>query len=356
MEKTIHLSPYRAMTIGSTKFVLWLLLLATLCCASVGCLPYDANPQGAFAWGEKGLDDGRFYEPRAIAIDGDDLVYVVDKVGRIQVFDLRGKFIRGWRTPEIAAGKPVGLGISHDGLLMVADTHYFRVLFYTPDGKLIEDRTIGGVNGRGNGEFGFVTDVVQDSKGNYYVGEYCGFDRVQKFDSKGQYVNQFGSSGDEPGQFLRPQSFAVDQEDRLWIADSSNHRVQVFDLKTDPATFQFQWGEFGSEPGQLNRPFGIELDADNNVILTEYGNHRVSKFRPDGTFMGIFGSHGSAPGQFSEPWAISRDSEGAFVVTDRRNHRVQRFFFPKTTSEDQARLRKSTSERTVAALKETHDE
>lgn len=292
-----------------------------------GCLPYQGKPEGAFTWGERGLDDGRFMEPRALTVDADSNVYVVDKVGRIQKFDLRGKFLGGWRTPKTAQGKPVGLSISDDGMLMVADTHYFRVLFYTPEGELLEDRTIGGVNGRGDGEFGFVTDVAQDSQGNYYVGEYCGFDRIQKFDPQGTYLSQFGSSGTAPGQFLRPQSFVIDDQDRMWVADSGNHRVQVFDLTSDPPKLLDYWGEFGSNSGKLNRPFGIELDEAGNVYLAEYGNHRVSKFSSDGTWLGEFGHHGQQPGQFSEPWAVCRDPEGAFVVADRRNHRVQRFFF-----------------------------
>ena len=62
-----------------------------------------------------------------------DRLYIADKTGRIQVFDRDGNFIRSWRIPEVYSGKPVGLSISHDGLLIVCDTHYFRLLFYTPD-------------------------------------------------------------------------------------------------------------------------------------------------------------------------------------------------------------------------------
>ena len=306
-----------------TTLVLLLLLTA-------GCLPYDGKPEGAFAWGGRGLDDGKFIEPRAITVDKNGNVYVVDKIGRIQKFDLHSNFIGGWKTPKTAQGKPVGLEMSQDGMLMVADTHYFRVLFYTPNGELLENRTIGGVNGRGQGEFGFVTDVGQDSKGNYYVGEYCGFDRIQKFDSEGNYVSQFGCWGSEPGQFVRPQSFVIDSKDVMWVADSGNHRVQSFDLTTDPPTFLNQWGTYGFDVGQLNRPFGIELDSEGNVYLAEYGNHRIQKFTSTGKWLGSFGHHGSQPGQFSEPWGICRDPEGGFVVADRRNNRVQRFFFPET--------------------------
>ncbi len=62
---------------------------------------------------------------------------------------------------------------------MVADTHYFQVLVYSPDGKLL--RKLGGVKGEKPGEFGFVTGTAQDSQGNVYISEYGEFDRIQKF-------------------------------------------------------------------------------------------------------------------------------------------------------------------------------
>ena len=137
-----------------------------------GCLQQSQTVRPALVWGRKGLDDGRFIKPRGIAINDEDEIFIVDKTSRIQVFDRDGNFIRNWRTPACVNGKPCGLSISHDGLLIVPDTHYFRVLFYTYEGEMVEARTIGGTNGRGPGEFGFLTDVVQDSKHNYYVTEY----------------------------------------------------------------------------------------------------------------------------------------------------------------------------------------
>src|SRR5690606_36152225 len=107
--------------------------------------------------------------------------------------------------------------------------HYFRTLVYTPDGELLEEKTIGGVCGPGPGEFGFVTDAVEDSQGNIYIAEYGEYDRIQKFSSGGEFLVQWGSHGSEPGQFLRPQNLAIDEQDRIWVADACNHRIQVFD-------------------------------------------------------------------------------------------------------------------------------
>ena len=110
-------------------------------------------------WGRLGISDGRFQTPRAITIDRRNRLYIVDKTARIQVFNTAGKFLRGWQTPVHAAGKPSGLAIGRNGNLLVADTHYFRMLIYSPAGKLL--RTLGGVQGQKPGQFGFVTGVAQ---------------------------------------------------------------------------------------------------------------------------------------------------------------------------------------------------
>lgn len=296
--------------------------------ASNGCVPAGADPGPAeLTWGRHGEQPGELSKPRAIAIDADDNLYIVDMTARIQVFDAQGKYLRGWRTPLQEQGRPTGLGIDREGRLIVADTHYFRVLFYTPAGKLIEPDTIGGTFGREPGQFGFVTDIAQDSKGNYYVAEYGDFDRIQKFTRQGKFVYQFGSHGSEPGQFVRPQSLAIDERDQLWVADACNHRLQVFDVAGESARHVAMWGAEGTESGQMRYPYGIVLAPENLVYVCEFGNHRIQKFTREGRSLGTRGGPGRLPGQFTQPWSLARDSRGRLHVLDSYNHRVQRLEF-----------------------------
>ena len=225
-----------------------------------GCLP-PAGPSDGLVriFGEMGDNDGQFRKPRAIQISPANELYIVDFNGRIQVFNPAGTFLRGWRTPEVYFGKPCGLGWSNDGLLMVADTHYFRVLFYQPDGELVEARTIGGKNGSGPGEFAFLTDAVQDTRGRYFVGEYGENDRVQIFDPNGQYVAEFGGHGNEPEQFLRPQALTFDRAGRLWIADACNHRLKIYDITADQPKLVDILGHEGSAAGSFVIPMASIL-------------------------------------------------------------------------------------------------
>ncbi len=300
-----------------------LLAAASVCLAVCGCVPGDPDLRAIeTVWGQRGLGPGKLQKPRAIAIDQDDRVYLVDMTARVQVFDRDGQFLHGWQTPQSTNGRPSGLTASRDGkALLVADTHYYQMLVYGLDGELQNERTIGGAQGRGEGEFGFVTDAVQDSAGNYYVGEYGDYDRIQKFAPDGAFLLQWGGHGSEPGQFRRPQNLLVDGQDRIWVADACNHRIQVF--STD-GELLFHWGEEGSAPGQLYYPYDLDFDPDGNLVVCEYGNHRVQKFTVDGESLACWGAEGRQPGQLHNPWALAIDSQGSVHVVDSNNHRVQR--------------------------------
>jgi len=275
-------------------------------------------------WGKAGITEGHLQKPRAIAIDGQDLLYIVDMTARIQVFDADGKYLRGWKTPVSKNGRPSGLTIDRAGRLLVADTHYYRALVYDSLGERDTSATLGGTLGRAPGEFGFVTDVVEDSSGNFYVGEYGDFDRIQKFSPQGEFLLQWGAHGSELGQFRRPQNLAIDSQDRIWVTDACNHRIQVFDGE---GTLLFYWGEEGSAAGQLYYPYDLALDGRGHVYVCEYGNHRVQKFTLDGKSVGCWGRHGRGPGELHNPWALAMDSRGRLHVLDSNNHRVQRAIF-----------------------------
>ena len=311
----------------------WGLLMGYFFLLLAGCT-HSPQAEGTadLIWGRAGITDGRLQKPRAVAIDSRDQLYIVDMTARIQVFDVDGKFLNGWKTPVSKNGRPSGLTIGRDGRLLVADTHYYRMLVYETSGdaagELVEEATIGGTLGREPGEFGFVTDVVEDSAGNYYIGEYGDFDRIQKFSHDGEFLLQWGSHGSEPGQFRRPQNMAIlqiDNElDQIWVVDACNHRIQVFDTE---GKLLRHWGEEGSAIGQLYYPYDLAFDGKGHVYVCEYGNHRVQKFTLDGKPVASWGRQGRGPGELHNPWALVIDSLGRVHVLDSNNHRVQRAVF-----------------------------
>jgi len=308
--------------------------VAGACAVAAGCIGKHSPQSGKLekVWGLAGSTPGRMFRPRAVAIDKDDLLYIVDMTPQIQVFTGDGVFVRGWQPPQFDRGRPSGLSFDNAGNLLVCDTHYYRVLVYTPQGELLESQTIGGTCGDGNGEFQFISDVAQDADGSFYVSQWGEYDRIQKLTAERKFLLSWGEHGHEPGQFLRPQKIVIDKSGLIWVTDACNHRVQVFDARGSQAKPVKCWGEQGHEAGRLNYPYDILLDeaalagqSGGYVYLCEYGNHRVQKFTTDGQFVGSFGTNGRREGELDQPWGITRDSKQRMYVLDTYNHRVQRF-------------------------------
>jgi sugar lactone lactonase YvrE len=299
------------------------LAAAALAVLLAGC---STDPNRAdLIWGRKGVQDGDLARPRAIAIDAHDHLYIVDFTARIQVYDRDGKYLgRTWTTPDYRNGRPSGLGLGRDGNLLVCDSHYHCVRIYSPDGELL--RTLGGIEGTAPGQLGYVSDVVQDADGYYYLSEFGANQRITKLDSDGKFVRCWGSEGTEPGQFQRARALALGPDGNLYVADACNHRIQVF---TRDGELVRVFGEPGAGPGQLSYPYDLAFNRDGILYVIENGrNARVQKFTMKGKPLGCWGGPGEAPGPgLYRPWALAIDSRGHVHVVDTENHRVQRIKF-----------------------------
>ena len=312
-------------------------LLALGGLVTTGCVPTGQGPLPELVWGRRGISEGRFLKPRAITIDQHDQLYIVDTTGRIQVFDTDGNLLRWWSTPQTENGRPTGLAIRQvtegqsgnaDGTrLLVADTHYYRMLSYTLDGVLLPDEQIGGTSGHQPGEFAFVTDAVCDAKGCFYIGEYNASDRIQKFDPDGKFMTQWGGNGQEPGKFVRPQSLVIRGE-VLWVADSCNHRIQRFDLREETPRLIDVWGGPGVEKGRFYYPYDMTFASDGSLLVIEYKNNRIQRLDSSGKWMASWGGPGIEPGRLNQPWGVVIDSQDRVHVLDSNNHRVQRIELP----------------------------
>ena len=300
-----------------------------------GCVPGGGATGDVpdLVWGRRGIGDGRLLKPRAITIDREDRLYLADTTGRIARFDVDGNYQMHWSTPAAANGRPTGLGFVRrvegdptSDRIMVADTHYYRVLFYTTDGLWRPDETIGGTAGAGPGQFAFVTDVTSSTGGDCFAGEYNATDRIQRFDAGGRFIAAFGQTGQAPGQFVRPQSLMV-RDNILYVADSCNHRIQRFDITDQTPTLIDVYGRPGTAAGEMFYPYGIDFLSDGNVVVVEYKNARVQLLHPTGRPIAIWGTHGTTPGRLNQPWGVVVDSSDRVHVLDSNNHRVQRFWF-----------------------------
>ena len=258
-----------------------------------------------------------FNYPRAIAINAAEQFYVVDKGGHIQAVTVAAEFVCDWHVPNIQAGKPTGIGIGPDGRVYVADTHYSRVLIYSPEGELLEEH---GENGTGPGQFIMPTDVAFGPDGSIYVSEYGGNDRVSKFSADWEF--QLAIGGPEAGEarMQRPQTVVVADDGTLWVTDACNHRVCHFD---DAGKLLGSVGSPGHAEGELWFPYGLDVLSDGTLVVCEFGNNRVQRLTPSGESLGIWGDAGRQPGQLAYPWAVVADSQDRVIIVDSGNNRLQ---------------------------------
>ena len=219
----------------------------------------------------------RFGDIIGLAIDDSDRLFVSDtKMHRILVFDKNHK-VEG----TIAQGlvDPGGMAVDNENrFLYVADAALDLVLVYDAD-KLTLLRKIG-TPGKNHtlvdpGQFAVPTNVALDSDGNLYVSDTYN-NRIEVFDADGNFIRQFGKAGDRPGTFMRPKGIAVDVDGHVWVADAVQDRVQCFTPEGDLLIWM---GGHGTLPGQFRTLAGLYIDKNNRIFTSEQFPGRVQMFR-----------------------------------------------------------------------------
>ncbi|XP_023210460.1 RING finger protein nhl-1-like [Centruroides sculpturatus] len=139
---------------------------------------------------------------------------------------------------------------------------------------------------------------------------------------KKRMVMKIGTRGTDPGKFTWPRGVSIGPDNIIVVADSSNHRVQVFDHN---GKFLQEFGSYGSAEGEFDCLAGVVVNRIGQFIVSDRYNHRIQVFDPSGRFLRSFGCEGRSDGRFSYPWGITTDSLGFIYICDKENHRVQVF-------------------------------
>ncbi|ELR25292.1 NHL repeat-containing protein [Acanthamoeba castellanii str. Neff] len=199
---------------------------------------FDDQGRVQSAFGTQGRRHGQLEQPWGVAVDPQrgHAVFVSDSGNhRVQAFDLQGNHLHSFGAQGDQPGQlqqPCGIAVDRRrGLVWVADTDNHRVQVFDGQGRFL--RGFGG-EGAGEGRFQFPRDIVvvdgdddddDDSTTRVYVTDNH---RVQMFDGHGWFLGAIGREGRAEGCFDHPRGVAVDSQGRVFVADSANHRVQVF--------------------------------------------------------------------------------------------------------------------------------
>ena len=126
------------------------------------------------------------------------------------------------------------------------------------------------------------------------------------------FVKEWGTQGIGDGQFNRPSAIAIDpSSNNVYIVDSGNNRIQVFDLD---GKFISKWGTQGSGDGQFNGPTDIAIDPVGNVYVLDSGNSKIEKFTSDGSFLTKWAASDVTSGPVYQS-GISIDASGNVYYT-----------------------------------------
>ena len=278
--------------------------------------------------GSRGNAPGLFVKPRSVAVDRDDNVYVCDMTGRVQKFDSKGNYLLQWQMPEIERGRPKGMALDHEGNIVVVEPHYSRINHFTPEGRLVSQW---GAHGQERGELSFPRAVAIAPDGSAFISEFQIVERLQKFDLARESVQvEIRGAGHGPREFNRAEGLSLDDDGNLYVADSCNHRVQVFD---GGGAFLREHGGPGAGRGEFSYPYDVRVDEQGRQYVCEFGNSRVTVLDADDQVLEVIGGAGSAPGRFNNPWSLALDSRGNLYVADSQNHRMQKLIRREPASE-----------------------
>jgi tripartite motif-containing protein 71 len=267
---------------------------------------------------------GTLYNPRGLAIRGQRLIVADDKNHRLVVMDFGGRVLRTVGSGQGARGNqfsfPFGVAVDPKGRVFVADDINQRVLRFGPQPEY-KYRARWGHYGTGAGQLAYPRAIASDATGALYVTN-TGNDRIDVFNNTGGLLRSWGVSGRGRGQFNAPLGAGADAGGMRAVADSINGRVEFLNPDGSVAT---SWGSPSPGPTILRSPVAVAFDAAGDAYVLDRRRGRIFVFaRATGLPARTIAAQGSGPGQLLDPSAISI-ANGIITVADTGNRRIARF-------------------------------
>ncbi|XP_037792601.1 RING finger protein nhl-1-like isoform X2 [Penaeus monodon] len=252
---------------------------------------------------------------------------------RIFMFDSSGRQVSSFGSRGRKDGQflcPISIAFSHVSKeVFISDKWKHCIHVFDSDGNFIRQL---GRKGKGFGHFISPEGIATDRFGRIYVADTCNH-RVQILDSDGVFLREVGVVSSETlkdgrrftkSEFNEPSGVAASLDgSRVYVVDTGNHRIKVFDGVTGERVLMF--GSRGQHKGQFESPECIAVDAEGFILVGDSGNGRVQVFRPNGNFVRYLGTRGNCHGEFGWVSGIAVSKNLDVVVTDFKNNLVAMF-------------------------------
>jgi sugar lactone lactonase YvrE len=272
-------------------------------------------------------------EPYGLAVDSKNNLYIADqKVGAIFIFNTETRDLDMIKNKTHAHfARIIGLAMDDGDRLFVSDPGLRHVLVFNA-AHVAEDVITDGLMNPG-------ALAIDRENRLIYVSD-IELDQVLVYDADSlKLMRKMGTTGHHhelttPGDFARPTGLAVDQEGNLYVCDTLNNRVEIFDAD---GKFIRSFGKAGDGPGYFSRPKGVAIDSDGHVWVADGMQDRVQVFNQEAQLLISFGGHGLLPGQFQGLVGIATDRNNRVFTSEIYPGRVQQFRYVTDAEAEQAR-------------------
>lgn len=292
--------------------------------------------------GSTGSTLSLLYQNNGIYIDDNDTLYIAD-TNNHRIVVIRPNSTNASSIIGIGYGSglnqmnsPYDVSVTADAIY-VLDSNNYRVVKFFKNGTnpiIVSGSTSVSGSSASNTTFGAAVGLAVDDTGAIYVSDTPNY-RVIRFppnSSNGTSASKVGGTGATGNGWLglvNPREIFVDSTRALYIADSSNNRIQKWNFQSSHGVTVAGGNGAGSNLDQLNTPNSLVVDDYGQMYIVDKGNNRILRLGPDDCvgycIAGCSMSSGTRPDQFNSPSSIAFDSQGALYVSDTNNHRVQRF-------------------------------
>ncbi len=261
-----------------------------------------------------------FFTPQCIAADGNGVIYIADpSIGIVHRYDLVTREVGALfqLSNNRTLVSPVGVVLDAEGFLYVTDSQMATVFKFNPEGEFVKELDSGGKLQRPAG-------IAITSKGDKVVADIRA-NTIFVYGKDDVFKGQLPISGFNES-FNMPTYVAVDAHDNIYVSDTMNFKVRVFD---STGKYLRSQGQIGDTPGSFARPKGVALDSDQNLYVLDaiFGNFQI--FNQKGQLLLYVSQEGTRPGEMMLPSGIFIDREDRIYVSDTFNHRLQIFQYLK---------------------------
>ena len=236
----------------------------------------------------------------------------------LMIFNRHGELIDNWDHLDDLMVRPHRVVMSpHDPEkhVWIIDDGAHQIHKLTNGGEIVMTLGEFRVPGDDENHFNRPTDIAFLANGDFFISDGYRNTRVAKFNADGDFLLDWGEPGTGSSQFNTVHGITVDAQDRIYVADRANSRIQIFDSN---GKYLDQWTD-------ITYPYYIHVSRDQHLWVGDGRTNKILKYDLNGRLLSYWGTFGTLPGAMWGPHQFSVDDEDNLYIADVHVGRVQKY-------------------------------